>query len=89
MLLVSHPSLPVATFAEFVDYARKNPARSMSATLAADPAHITMELLMLRLRFQVTNVPRGAIPALQDLVAGQARPLDNYAVRRSSSPSAS
>jgi tripartite-type tricarboxylate transporter receptor subunit TctC len=39
-----------------------------------------MELLMLREKFQVTNVPyRGAAPALADLVAGQVQAkLDNY-----------
>ena len=81
MLLVSHPSLPVATFAEFVDYARKNPGKiNVSNAGNGTLPHITMELLMLRLQFQVTNVPyRGAIPALQDLVAGQVQAkLDNY-----------
>jgi tripartite-type tricarboxylate transporter receptor subunit TctC len=39
-----------------------------------------MELLMLKEKFQITNVPyRGAAPALADLVAGQVQAkLDNY-----------
>lgn len=81
MLLVSNPSLPVTTFKEFVDYARKNPGKiNVSNAGNGTLPHITMELLMLRLQFQVTNVPyRGAMPALQDLVAGQVQAkLDNY-----------
>lgn len=81
MLLVSHPSLPVTTFKEFVDYARKNPHKiNVSNAGNGTLPHITMELMMLRLQFQVTNVPyRGAMPALQDLVAGQVQAkLDNY-----------
>ena len=81
MLLVSHPSLPVRTFKEFVEYARKNPGKvNVSNAGNGTLPHITMELMMLRLQFQVTNVPyRGAMPALQDLVAGQVQAkLDNY-----------
>jgi tripartite-type tricarboxylate transporter receptor subunit TctC len=81
MILVSHPTLPVATFKEFVDYARKNPGKiNVSSAGNGTLPHITMELMMLRLQFQVTNVPyRGAAPALADLVAGQVQAkLDNY-----------
>jgi tripartite-type tricarboxylate transporter receptor subunit TctC len=81
MLLVSHPSLPVSDFRGFIDYARKNPgkinvAHAGNGTLP----HVTMELLMVKERMQVTNVPyRGAAPALADLVAGQVQAkLDNY-----------
>ena len=82
MLLVTHPSLPVATFQEFVAYARKNPGKiNVSSAGNGTLPHITMELLMLKEKFQVTNVPyRGAAPALADLVAGQVQAkLDNYA----------
>jgi tripartite-type tricarboxylate transporter receptor subunit TctC len=81
MLLVTHPSLPVATFQGFIDYARKNPDRiNVSSAGNGTLPHITMELLMLREQFRVTNVPyRGAAPALADLVAGQVQAkLDNY-----------
>ena len=81
MLLVTHPSLPVATFQGFIDYARKNPDRiNVSSAGNGTLPHITMELLMLRENFRVTNVPyRGAAPALADLVAGQVQAkLDNY-----------
>jgi tripartite-type tricarboxylate transporter receptor subunit TctC len=81
MLLVSHPSLPVTDFAGFVDYARRNPGRiNVSHAGNGTLPHVTMELLMVRERMQVTNVPyRGAAPALADLVAGQVQAkLDTY-----------
>jgi tripartite-type tricarboxylate transporter receptor subunit TctC len=81
MLLVTHPSLPVATFQGFVDYARKNPGKiNVSSAGNGTLPHITMELLMIKEKFQVTNVPyRGAAPALADLVAGQVQAkFDNY-----------
>jgi tripartite-type tricarboxylate transporter receptor subunit TctC len=81
MLLVTHPSLPVTTFQDFIDYARKNPGRINVASAGNGTLpHITMELLMVREKIQVTNVPyRGAAPALADLVAGQVQTkLDNY-----------
>ena len=81
MLLVSHPSLPVKSYAEFVAYARQNPGRiNVSSAGNGTLPHVTMELLMLRERMQVTNVPyRGAAPALADLVAGQVQAkLDTY-----------
>ena len=81
MLLVTHPSLPVSTFQGFIDYARKNPGKiNVSSAGNGTLPHITMELLMVKEKIQVTNVPyRGAAPALADLVAGQVQAkLDNY-----------
>jgi tripartite-type tricarboxylate transporter receptor subunit TctC len=81
MLLVTHPSLPVKDYAGFVDYARKNPGKiNVSHAGNGTLPHITMELLAVKERMQVTNVPyRGAAPALADLVAGQVQAkLDTY-----------
>ncbi len=81
MLLVTHPSLPVTTFAAFVDYARKNPGKiNVSSAGNGTLPHIMMEMIMVKEKIQVTNVPyRGAAPALADLVAGQVQAkLDNY-----------
>jgi tripartite-type tricarboxylate transporter receptor subunit TctC len=81
MLLVTHPSLPVTTFQGFIDYARNNPGKiNVSSAGNGTLPHITMEMLMIREKIQVTNVPyRGAAPALADLVAGQVQAkLDNY-----------
>jgi len=81
MLLVAHPTLPVNDFPGFVDYARKNPGKiNVSHAGNGTLPHVTMELLMVKERMQVTNVPyRGAAPALADLVAGQVQAkLDTY-----------
>src|SRR5213075_2055687 len=81
MLLVTHPSLPVTTFQGFIEYAQKNPGKiNVGSAGNGTLPHITMELLMLRERMQITNVPfRGAAPALADLVAGQVQAkLDTY-----------
>lgn len=81
MLLVSHPTLPVKDFPGFVDYARKNPGKvNVSHAGNGTLPHVTMELLMVKERMQVTSVPyRGAAPALADLVAGQVQAkLDTY-----------
>jgi len=81
MLLVSHPSLPVRDLAGFVDYARRNPGKiNVSHAGNGTLPHITMELLAVKERVQVTQIPyRGAAPALADLVAGQVQAkLDTY-----------
>ena len=81
MLLVTHPSLPVKEYPGFIDYARKNPGKiNVSHAGNGTLPHVTMELLMVKERMQVTNVPyRGAAPALADLVAGQVQAkLDTY-----------
>jgi tripartite-type tricarboxylate transporter receptor subunit TctC len=81
MLLVTHPSFPATTFQGFIDYARQNPGKiNVSSAGNGTLPHITMELLALKEKIQVTNVPyRGAMPALADLVAGQVQAkLDNY-----------
>ena len=81
MLLVAHPTLPVGDFPAFVDYARRNPGKiNVSHAGNGTLPHVTMELLMVKERMQVTNVPyRGAAPALADLVAGQVQAkLDTY-----------
>ncbi len=81
MLLVTHPSFSATTFQGFIDYARQNPGKiNVSSAGNGTLPHITMELLSLKEKIQVTNVPyRGAMPALADLVAGQVQAkLDNY-----------
>ena len=81
MLLVSHPSQPFTTFQGFIDAAKASPGKlNVSSAGNGTLPHITMEMMMLRVGMQVTNVPyRGAAPALADLVAGQVQlKLDNY-----------
>ena len=81
MLLVTHPSLPGHDLPGLHRLRRQESGKiNVSSAGNGTLPHITMELLMLREKFQVTNVPyRGAAPALADLVAGQVQAkLDNY-----------
>lgn len=69
--LVVHPSLKVATFAQFVELARKQDLAYASAGNAS-PGNLTMELLADLIKAKMTHVPyKGAAPALNDLVGGQ------------------
>src|SRR6478735_1117660 len=80
-VLVSHPGAAFTTFAEFVDYAKKNPAKLnyASAGIGTLP-HVTMELLLRHTGVQVAHIPyRGAAPAMTDLLAGVVQlKLDTY-----------
>ena len=81
-LLVSHPAAPFATFAGFVDYAKKNPGKlNYSSAGNGTLPHVTMELLLRRTGIEVAHIPyRGAAPAMTDLLAGQVQlKMDTYA----------
>ena len=72
-LLVANAAAPFATFAEFVDHARRNPGKLdyASAGIGTLP-HVSMELLLRRLDLKVTHIPyKGAAPAMADLLGGQ------------------
>jgi tripartite-type tricarboxylate transporter receptor subunit TctC len=73
LVLVAHPSVPGATMAQLVDYARANPGKLnfVSAGIGTTP-HMAGELLKLRTNVQMTHVPyKGSGPAMADLVGGQ------------------
>jgi len=72
-LFVSNAAAPFTSFAEFVDYARRNPGKLdyASAGVGTLP-HVSMELLLRRLDLKVTHIPyKGAAPAMADLLGGQ------------------
>jgi tripartite-type tricarboxylate transporter receptor subunit TctC len=72
-LLVANATVPFASFAQFVDHARRNPGKLdyASAGVGTLP-HVTMELLLRRLDLKVTHIPyKGAAPAMADLLGGQ------------------
>jgi tripartite-type tricarboxylate transporter receptor subunit TctC len=81
-LLVGHAGAPFGTFAQFVDYARKNPGKLdyASAGIGTLP-HVSMELLLRRLDLKVTHIPyKGAAPAMADLLGGQVQlKMDTFA----------
>lgn len=78
MLVVSphvvavHPSVPVNTLKELVDYARANPGKLNYATSGnGSVPHVGMELFKQQTKIDVVHVPyKGAGPAMQDVVAG-------------------
>ena len=71
-ILVVHPKMPVATFAEFIAYAKANPGKLNYGTPGlGSSSHLTGEMLKLAAGIEMTHVPyAGLAPALTDLLAG-------------------
>jgi tripartite-type tricarboxylate transporter receptor subunit TctC len=70
--LVVNPKVPANTVAEFIAYARANPAKLTYASQGnGTTAHLTAELFKMMADVKIVHVPyRGSAPALQDLLAG-------------------
>ena len=73
LALVVHPSLPVKTVKEFIDYAKANPGKLNYASPGnGSPHHLAMEMFKARTATFITHIPyRGAAPAMQDVMGGQ------------------
>ena len=71
-ILVVHPKVPVATFAEFIAYAKAHPGRLNYGTPGlGSSSHLTGEMLKLAAGIEMTHVPyAGLAPAITDLLAG-------------------
>ena len=71
-ILVVHPKLPVATFVEFIAYAKTNPGKLNYGTPGlGSSSHLTGEMLKLASHIEMTHVPyAGLAPAITDLLAG-------------------
>jgi tripartite-type tricarboxylate transporter receptor subunit TctC len=71
-VLVVHPSLPVRTVAELVDYVRRQPNKlSYAAAALGTVQHLATELFLKRAGLDVTPVMyRGGAPPLTDVLAG-------------------
>lgn len=71
-LLVVHPSIPVASFQEFVRHLKANPGQlSYGTTGSGSAAHLTMELLKSDARLFIVHIPyRGFPQAVTDMLAG-------------------
>jgi tripartite-type tricarboxylate transporter receptor subunit TctC len=72
MALVVHPSLPVKTTREFVDYVKARPGRIDYASPGfGTPHHLAMELFKLASGINIKHIPyKGSAGAVQDLVGG-------------------
>jgi tripartite-type tricarboxylate transporter receptor subunit TctC len=68
-----HPSLPVASLAQLVEHARKNPGKvNYGSAGGGSITHLAGELLKAEARIDMVHVPyKGAAPAVSDLVGGQ------------------
>ena len=71
-VLTVNPSLPVRTFAEFIEYARKsNPPLAYASGGNGSQHHLTMEMLKQRAGINLLHVPyKGGAPAAAATVAG-------------------
>ena len=71
-MLVVHPSLPVKTPKELIEYARKNPGKiSFGSPGAGSTGHMVGEQFKIMNKLDLVHVPyKGAGPAVIDLVAG-------------------
>ena len=72
-VVVVNPSLPVASLAELIAYARVNPGKiNFGSAGAGGITHLACELLKAEARVDLLHVPyKGAAPAVSDLLGGQ------------------
>ena len=72
-IFVVNPSLPIASLAELIDYAKAHPgALSYGSVGSGSASHLTMEELKFRAGLDMVHVPyRGFPPAVTDLLGGQ------------------
>ena len=76
-VLIINSDLPIKNFAEFIDYAKKNPAKlSYGSAGPGTLTHLGMEQLKLAAGIFMVHVPyRGVGPAYTDLLAGQTQAM--------------
>ena len=72
LYLVVHPTLPAASFAEFLAYARANPGKLNYGTPGNGTSpHIATEVFNREANIKLNHIPyKGAGPALKDLLGG-------------------
>ncbi len=71
-VLVVHPSIPAATFEEFLAYAKANPGKlSYGSTGIGTSSHLSSFMLSQRLGVDALHVPYKGANALNDLLAGR------------------
>ncbi|KAF1046104.1 MAG: hypothetical protein GAK38_02662 [Xylophilus sp.] len=72
-VLVVHPSLPVKTVQELIDYGRQNPGKlNFASSGAGSSIHLSGEMFKSRTGIEMMHVAyKGSAPALADLLAGQ------------------
>jgi tripartite-type tricarboxylate transporter receptor subunit TctC len=73
MFVVTHPSVPAASYGELVALMRAKPGQLNYASSGTGGAsHLMMELFLSQTGLKAVHIPyKGAAPALTDLIAGQ------------------
>jgi len=76
-VMVVHPSLPVRTVADFIEYAKANPGKiNMASSGIGTSVHMSGELFKMMTGINMQHVPyRGSAPALQDLLTNRVQVL--------------
>jgi tripartite-type tricarboxylate transporter receptor subunit TctC len=72
-IIVVHPSVPLKSITQLVEFAKSNPGRLSyaSGTVGTSP-HLTMEWLKLRMKFDIVHVPyKNSGQGTSDVIAGQ------------------
>jgi tripartite-type tricarboxylate transporter receptor subunit TctC len=71
-VLVVHPSVPVKTFGELIEYAKAHPGKlNFASPGAGSGAHLAGELLKVDAGIDMVHVPyKGLAPAVNDLLGG-------------------
>jgi tripartite-type tricarboxylate transporter receptor subunit TctC len=82
LIVVVHPSLPVKSIAELIQYAKARPGQlNFASSGTGSIAHLAPEMLIAMAKIQMTHVPyKGTGPALVDLLGGQVQLMMNSAV---------
>jgi len=80
-VLMVHPSIPVSTPKELVEYSKKNPRKVNFGVSIGAYSHLAGELLKAQTGADFTPIPyQGTGPALNDLLAGQTQFIFNEVV---------
>ncbi len=72
-VIAVHPSVPFRNIKDLIAYARANPGKlSYAASTPGTSPHLTMELLKLRMKFDIVHISyKNASQATSDVIAGQ------------------
>ena len=72
VIMVAPASAPYNTFAEFLDYARKNPDKATYGTTLASAGHFTAELFKSQAKLDMVHIPyKGGGPGVTAAMAGE------------------
>ena len=73
LIFVVHPSLPVKTVQEFIDYAKARPGQlNYASSGAGTSTHLAAVLFSQRTGIQTQHIPyKGTAPSLVDMIAGR------------------